>query len=616
MAEEHTQARAFEAFNARFLTSEEVARTFIPPPQYDRLVEVGHSVLLGPRGSGKTTLLKMLQLRALNAWQHEKASAIRRAISFHAIFLGTDVLWGSQLESRTKDIADEEKRTQIRRTSFRLHLALAFLNSLEECRDPVLAQHPELTRFTHKIAGEDEQMLARSLADLWLMDSATDTLLGLRIQLRTQLSRLLALTSELRRDTSAPLPQFVDLDPVSSLISAIDLTNHVLKQPSRRWAILCDELEIAPDMVRRELFQLLRSTSHNVIFKFSLFPYSSELSTLTGPNSPSRGNDYAALELYYGRRENAYQFCEAMLRGMVAEAGGQPFAIPEDVLGDGWFDGGRGHRRTKASPYAPPHGQFYLRAKRLAAVDPTFAKWLKTNRINIQKVHALRDADQAPYRKALPYILTRSEFLRGDGKLRSRKAMGLYTGAYSLFSLTEGNPRIFINLMRPLVQEYVEKQGTVGSEVEAVSAELTIHRFLSSLSAIPTTGEGDIRSILQLIKVLGDFFSDTQLAREFSPEPASTFIVDGEVPDSIVELVGRTLNAGALVHMPAKAGDGVRELRGARLRLAYTLAPEYKLPLMSGRTINLSTILHLHRAARRRKPETVQQARLPFGLEE
>lgn len=616
MAEEVIHGRAFEAFNARFLTSEEVARTFIPPPQYDRLVEVGHTVLLGPRGSGKTTLLKMLQLRALAAWQHGKASEIRRNISYHSIFLGTDVLWGSQLESRTKDIEDEEKRAQIRRTSFRLHLALAFLNALDECRDPALASHAELSRFAHPLDGKTERALARSLAQLWLMDPATDSLLGLRIHLRTQLSLLLSLTSELRRDGNAVLPQFADLDPVASLISAIDVTNHVMGQPSRRWAILCDELEIAPDMVRRELFQLLRSTSHNILFKFSLFPYSSELSTLTGPNSPSSGNDYAALELYYGRREGAYQFCEAMLRGMVAEAGGPHFQIPEDVLGDGWFDGGRVHRRTKTSPYAPPSGQFFLRAKRLAGIDPSFQQWLRTMGINLQKVHELTESDQAPYRKALPYILTRSEFLRSGGKLRSRKALSLYTGAYSLFSLTEGNPRIFINLMRPLVQEYVEKQGTVGSDVEAISADLTIHRFLSSLSAIPTTGHGDIRSILQLIKVIGDFFSEAQLAPKFSSEPASTFIIDDEVPASIIELVGRSLNAGALVHMPANAGDTVRELRGARLRLAYTLAPEYKLPLMSGRSINLSTILHLHGAARRRQPDAIQQARLPFGLEE
>lgn len=616
MADDPPPARAFEAFNARFLTSEEVARTFIPPPQYDRLVEGNHSVLLGPRGSGKTTLLKMIQLRALAAWKHEKASTIRKTISYHAIFLGTDVLWGSQLESRTKDIPDEEKRAQIRRTSFRLHLALAFLNALDECRDPVVADHPELSRFAYPLIGEPERTLARSLAQLWLIDPGTDNLLGVRIHLRTQLSYLLTLTSKLRRDPAYELPPFADLDPVGSLISAIDITNHVIGQPGRRWAILCDELEIAPDMVRRELFQLLRSTSHNIIFKFSLFPYSSELSTLAGPDMPISNHDYAPLDLYYGHREAAYNFCEAMLRGMVAEAGGPPFERPDQVLGEGWFDGGRVHRRAKTSPHEPPNGQFYMRAKRLAQIDPTFVQWLSRMRINLKEVHRLPESVQAPYRKALPYILTRSEFIRHDGKMRSRKSMGLYTGAYSLFSLTEANPRIFINLMRPLVREYADNQGTVSSETEATSAELTIHRFLSSLSAIPTSGHGDIRSILQLIKVIGDHFRNSQLIDRFSPEPANTFIVDEAVPEAIVDLIGRALNAGALVHMPAKSGDPVGELVGTRLRLAYTLAPEYKLPLVSGRSINLSTILHLHSAARRRKPETVEHARLPFGLEE
>lgn len=617
MTENHAPARAFEAFNARFLTSEEVAKTFIPPPQYSKLIEVSHSVLLGPRGSGKTTLLKMLQLRALAAWKHETAEHVRKGLGYHSIFLGTDVLWGSQLESRTKEIADPEARAQIRRTSFRLHLSLAFLNSLAEVRDPALAAHPDLKRFTHPFDRQTEGELLRGLAAIWLMDPSIDSLLGMRIGLRTQLAQLLSLTSELRRNPNVSLPQFLDLDPASSIISGIDLANAVFNQPSKRWAILCDELEIAPDMVRRELFQLLRSTSHNVIFKFSLFPYSSELSSLKGPDAPSSGNDYASLELYYSKREGAYAFCEAMLRGMIDEFGGPQVTVPEDALGEGWFDGGRAHRRSKTSPYAPPNGQFFMRAQRLFNVDASFRDWLKRTGLSIRTVHKLTDSPQAPYRKALPYILTRSEFLKEGGRFRSRKSLGsLYTGAYSLFSLTEGNPRIFINLMRPLVLEYSRIGGTVGSDLQAQSADLTIHRFRASLSAIPTTGDGDIRSILQLIDIVGTFFREAQLGREFSPEPASTFIVDDEVGDALVELVGRTLNAGAFVHMPDDASAGVRELKGARLRLSYTLAPEYKLPLMSGRTINLSTIIHLYRKGRRRNPAATAQVRLPFGADQ
>jgi hypothetical protein len=199
--------------------------------------------------------------------------------------------------------------------------------------------------------------------------------------------------------------------------------------------------------------------------------------------------------------------------------------------------------------------------------------------------------------------------------MRSRKAITLYTGAYSLFSLTEGNPRVFINLMRPLVQEHVRIGGTINVEHQAVSADITIHRFKASLSAIPSTGDGDIVSVLHLLEILGKYFLNAQLVEEFSPEPPTTFWVDA-VSNEMIELVGRALNAGALVRMPDDQSDGVSQIKGARLRLAYTLAPEYKLPLVSGRTTNLSTIINAYRNAKRRNPAAATQAFLPFGVEE
>lgn len=608
---------AFEAFNARFLTSEEVARSFIPPPQYDRLVEIGHSVLLGPRGSGKTTLLKMLQLRSLASWKDERASEIRRNLGYHSIFLGTDVLWGSQLDSRTKGIADDEKRGQIRRTSFRLHLALAFLNALEECWDEEIIACGELSRFTLEPNRALQSELIKGISAIWQLDPTTDSLLGLRIGLQMQLSKLLSLTSALRRDSALDLPDFVDLDPMSALISAIDITNAAIGQPNRRWAVLCDELEIAPAIIRQDLLQLLRSTSHKILFKFSLFPYSSELAVISAAEAPTSSNDYEPIELYYSRREQAYEFCEAMLRGMVEGYGAGPHDTSEGILGDGWFDGGRGHRRSKHSPYSPPDGEFYVRARQLAKVDPSFRSWLSSQKFDLESIGSLPENSQATYRKALPSILIRTEFLTEKSRLRPRKALNrLYTGAYSLFSIAEGNPRVFINLIRPLVKEYVQTGTTVTRETEASSIDVTIHRFLASLSAIPTNGHGNIRSILQLISVVGGYFRDRQLELGFSPEPHGSFTVDDAVPEDIVKLVGRTLNSGGFVHLPENPSDIVHDLRGQRFRLAFTLMPEFKLPLVVGRSVKLSNILRGAGVGRKRQVTSLAQVRLPFGVDE
>jgi hypothetical protein len=617
MSDDQASARSFEAFNARFLSAREVASTFVPPPQYDSLLERNHSVLLGPRGSGKTTLLKMLQLRSLAAWNHERAPEVRARLPFHSVFLGTDVLWGSQLESRTSVIADREKTAQIRRTSFRLHLALAFLNSIEEAREPAIAAHPELARFAIKMDRDGEAGLADSLASIWHAPPATRTLLGIRTTLQSHLTDLLALVNRLRVDPACPLPDFAHLEPIASVVQAIDLVNRVIGDPERRWAILCDELEIAPEIVRTELFATLRSITQPITFKFSFFPYSSDLKpdTVADPNAPTAGNDYTPLNLTYGHREAAYAFCEALLRGMVRGAGGPSNVKPEDVLGDGWFDGGRRNRRSPGSAYGPD-GEYAKRIQQLLRADPSFGHWFKSRRFNVRDLAEMKENEQATFRKALPSILVRSEFLRTSNVLRPRKSRALYTGAHSMFSLTEGNPRIFINLMRPLVDEYVRRAGTVGADDQARSADLTIHRFQASLSAIPTKKAGSVRSILHLVRIVGDYFESAQLHSPFNPEPPGAFEVDDDIEIELRDLVGRALNAGALVRIETKAGPTVGTLTGARLRLAFTLAPEHKLPLSVGRQVNLSTIMDAYRAGLRKDPTYQAQPRLAFGPQE
>src|SRR2546421_8453034 len=84
----------YSSFNARQLTPEEVAETFVAPPQYEQLCKTEHTLLLGPRGSGKTTLLKMLTAPALRAWG-KKGEVEVRQLPFKAIYIPADVLKGS-----------------------------------------------------------------------------------------------------------------------------------------------------------------------------------------------------------------------------------------------------------------------------------------------------------------------------------------------------------------------------------------------------------------------------------------------------------------------------------------------------------------------------------------
>lgn len=616
-----TRGHSFESFNARFLTAEEVAQTFIPPPQYKELLSVGHSVLFGPRGSGKTTLLKMLQLRSLAAWRHASASSIRKSLGFHAVFLGTDVLWGSQLESICDRIADERRRDQVRRTSFRIHLSLALLKSLAEASDAEVIECEDLNHLAIKPESKAQRELAEVLAPIWGIDQGAASLLGLRHALRGQLTQLQISIDQMIEDPGTDVPNFARLHAIQPVISGIETINEVLSLGSRKWAILCDELEIAPTLIRNDLFSLLRSTSHDLLFKFSLFPYTSELEQATRADAPGSNNDFQPLNLSYPHKESAYPFCEELFRGMVSRAIPDFVGDPIDALGEGWFDGGRSSRKSSLNAYSVPHGKNYVRAQSLARKDPSFSRWLKKKSIVLRQLDGAPDAVQAQFRKGMPFILTREEFLTEDRAFRSRKASTLYTGAYSLFSFTEGNPRIFINLMKPLVEEVSAKGGTVAASDQARSLDATMHRYKASLSAIPTSGSGDIQSIMQLVDVVGTYLQREQLLHDFSPEPATTIIVDN-VPPAILNLVGRAVNSGVFIPMPSERGADAKILsettavNGARLRLSYTLAPSYKLPLITGKSVQLSKILHERLAARKRKPELVNQYTLPFEVDE
>ena len=122
----------FDTFNARFLDAEQVAATFVPSLHFEQLSGHYHALLIGPRGSGKTTLLKMLQPRALSAWNHPQSRAYRARIDYTGVFIPADVSWGAQLESLGYGVLSAANHRTLSIAAFTTHvlgsLADAFLS--------------------------------------------------------------------------------------------------------------------------------------------------------------------------------------------------------------------------------------------------------------------------------------------------------------------------------------------------------------------------------------------------------------------------------------------------------------------------------------------------------
>lgn len=604
---ENSAPSVFESFNARNLSPRQVAERFIPPPQhFDDLILRRHSLVIGPRGSGKTTLLKMLQLPALAAWSHPDALRYRSQIDFTAIFVAADVSWGAQLGALGQNKLPREATELLGLSAFTSHVLIALVDAMIDCTTDSFATVPGLSAKCVQLPKGQEVSLCKLIADTWHLQPIAPTFQGIKLALRNRLS----LIAQIARRESMLLADnlnerlaenaFLYLGFLEASIFAIEAFNSMVVQPERRWAFLFDELEIAPQQIRRQLFGALRSTDHRLLFKLSISPYHEDAAILEGSASAMPGQDYQPIELWYPRKEEGYHFSEALLRAMLLEAGAVA-ATSEEVFGQSLFEAGDTERESKSSAYRPGTS-LHKRFVNLARKDPSFSEYLVRHKIDLQTMHLLGETERAgSIRKGTSVVAVRENF-RSSEQLagaptrleRSRKSLTLYTGSRSLFAIIEGNPRWFIGIVGPMIRDYKLNKRAVPKSIQAKTIQTATSRFRALLRTIPYNppNSSSSRGLLTLLDLIGESFHDNLVQGPFNPDPPLSFTIDSNCSAEILGALGRALNAGAIILAPDQSGETLlSSLRGKRFRLSYMLAPGYGIPLNLGRPVSLSQIL-------------------------
>ena len=604
----------FESFNARNLDPTQVAQRFIPPRQFNELILRNHSIVIGPRGSGKTTLLKMLQLPALAAWKHPEADGYRNRIDFTGVFVAADVSWGAQLTALGEDRLGDEMRTMLGFSAFTTHMLSALVRAMAETMNASLASMPSLARFHVNLDREEIGTLAKSLAKNWDLDIDLPTMQALQAGLQGRLSRIGQIANQLSLSKSASLDpgaeetKFLFLNPLNAVSFGVEQFNATSDQPYRKWALLFDELEIAPPAIRKALLQALRSTNQNLLFKLSLSPYHQDAELLNDAVAAMPAQDYQPIGLWYARKEQGYEFSRALLEAMIRDVGCDDVA-PEDIFGPTTTDTVDQHAEPQASSYRPG-SPLHARYRDLAIKDPTFAAYLKDNRVDLNGMHMLSSADRASSVRKITSIVAIRETFRseeqniGGGKRvgRSRKNPGLYAGVEALLAIVEGNPRWLIGLIGPLIRRYKEDGQRIPRSVQSTAINTAANRYRALLRTIPYVPEGAAtgarrqqiasRGLLTLLDALGDRFFKHVVVDDFSPDPVLSFIVDADTPSSLIEALGKALNAGAIIMVPDDNAEAITSsIRGKRFRLSYMLATSYRLPLRLGREGSLRRLL-------------------------
>jgi hypothetical protein len=559
----------------------------------------------------------MLEQPAVESWDHENAAELRRQIEFTGVYIPTDVTFTSQLEKLTDGFVD---KSAILRAAYSIHVLRSVVQAMEYRVGRVrlgtaLTEHMRIDMNSKK-----EQEFVLELASAYRRDVRVPTFGSLKIGLSKWLGEVYELARQYR--TASPDQQqeavgksgLLQLDLSRSPVLAIDCFESVCGIAHSRWALLFDELELAPAVVVKELTRLVRSTDPRILFKLSLSPYISdttEIDTLfkNKTRSPALSGqsefsdsippaqeheDFDAIRLWAPYKKAGEEFCQELANSVIQKKGFGGVTI-ESILGESAFDEPDPKTIRNGEAYAPGSAHF-LRMTTLASFDETFNEYIRRKQIDLRK-SLQRDDDRAKTLRKVQGIVIVREAFRKESGARSRKNPDLYSGVKVFYAISESNPRLIIGLLNQLLagMDPASKNIKVDPSKQAAVYSSATARFLAYLRTIPSPrmkSHGESRGLLDLVKKIGEFVFEEVVAGPFSDDPHTSFTVDAATPLDLQEALQRAVNAGAIIWVPA--ADDVTLLtsvKGKRFRLSYLLAPSFRLPLQLGRAASLNRIL-------------------------
>ncbi|NBC31057.1 MAG: hypothetical protein GVY13_00090 [Alphaproteobacteria bacterium] len=591
----------FESFNARTIDPENVGRSFIYSNALPAIAQSSNSVIMGPRGSGKTTLLKMLTIPALNFWENERKKYIIEKIDYFAIYIPSDFTWNPKFRLPLSGGFDENTSDLFSIALFNSHIRLAICDTLEWISKLSLNYSlPNYSEFCIKT--EMIERIALNLSQEWQIVSHFPGVFGLRhgvVKQIKSIQKAISMSAVQNKDASEALDGIpgvgeMFLDDLLSLATLFD----GICECKARWAFCVDELEIAPEIIKKTVWQSARSFDQRFLIKVSASPFDKSLVSLFGAKMPMRGHDFHFENLSERNSHEVQEFTNELVKQLISTRLGLSIE-PADLFGDSIFFSGDDEipRLAKGGPY-----QRYF--KQLALKDKSFAEFLGNKNVDLNKLDAGTENQKAQIRKHISLVVLRNHFLfqqesKSHYDTRSKRLKGvrgvpeIYTGKKNLFAICEGNPRWIIGLIGSLLDPaLLAKQKKISRSQQATNIGQSITSMLMLLSAIGDNERSPHGiTLVNLVDLIGNAFNEEVLGEEFNQDPVLSIKIDDKVNERIVDLIGAAINQGALIVIPEKEPVKPGSIRGRRVRLSFLLAPHFRIPLMRGRAIQLSTII-------------------------
>lgn len=557
-----------EAYNARTKSIRDICNAFIVNDEFRELAGSNHSILVGPRGSGKTTLMKMLQVQALSAWESEEATYFNDNVNYHGVFIRTDRIWKMQYD-KLQCLADGEKSNGFEkyiRSLFTYHVLEQIITTLN-----YIVSKERVSSEKQALSKREESELVLELVDIWKVSPKIPSLKSLAISISFKKNEIACYLNNVFYvgAEGSTCPAVVDGELLNVLGPSLAAINLYLKQDVK-WALLFDELELAPNEIVQPLIDSMRGGDDSIILKLSLSPYHSGIGIGEDIYSTMRDQDVSVINLADTEREESRrkEFCKSLSENIL---------LNHNVSGniEGKFE-------------TPPKFNVVDVFNQYSSKSEGFSKYLSSIGIDIDKIPDYGESDKAPIVRRFKYIVyllnTRT---KDDGSLNSAKrADNYYGGFYNLCRQVEYNPRMLIGLMNSFVEDM--SQGKAISLAKQISfLNRMVESYVSMLQTIPVKIISNTSNLFDFIDLIGNYFKKTMYAEKFKSEPVGSFVVDSSSED-IKTAIGHAWNSGALVLEGYEDSGG---MLNSRFRLSYIFSHKFGLATVLGRECSLNDIL-------------------------
>ena len=471
----------FLDINGRDFSDEAIQEEFCPTTQFWSLFNNQHEILIGTRGSGKTFLLKMMRRSMLLKIDDPHSKEIISKKKYIGFYIALQMERMANIENIERSIED---KISLFRFIFNSCLAIAIISEAKKyCKEL-----EETNKQQAIIANSD---LADRLYKTWFNVDINNEIIDLD-DLSILVNKVYY-NFNFKKDRIESISGLFTRDLCAPLISAATILEKFWDAIEPTWILAIDEAEFVNEHYQRILNSFMRSNSMHIILKIATLPYYwTTLETLDKNIEISNGNDfnYQILDMDSDKddfKNLTNKLCANRLKRIVLS---DKMTLCVESLEAFLGTIGKDNRVN------------YFKNEMGVTSDLDIQKGIIKSLSNDRKNGSATKGDlsQTIYKKYAPIYYVREVYKKKKEK-KGQYIPQWFAGSEVVRKVSQGNPRMFINLMSQLFSNAISRRKFGLKEQHMVITNYA-HNVCEATKAIEKDGETIYNNLCKIAKIL------------------------------------------------------------------------------------------------------------------